>query len=159
MSPEKKKADCKHARKNFMDFYFGELSDTAKAEFSKHIEQCEDCALLYRSFSLSMNSITESRQKPAPFFYTRLQQRLATNTESKVPAPSIFTQIARPVLLAAMVVIGVFIGWGVSSLIDQKYTDGSSSLNESDPLISLVAEDYKLDAGQDEKMEIYYINE
>lgn len=106
------KMNCKHIKNNILFYIDNELSKEDIMAFDAHIEQCNECKLLFSSVSDIYSSKNKNHDfADDPYFYTRLQQKLENK---KILYPSLIKRVLQPasftVLLLMGVLFGVFIG-------------------------------------------------
>lgn len=105
--------NCKQIHKLLPDYIDQNLSDKRNVLVRTHIENCEECSMLYKRLQYSLNLLKPTSEiSDQPFYYTRLKQRMENETETKV---SIFQSIInkralQPLIYLSSLIIAVYIG-------------------------------------------------
>jgi len=101
---------CKEAHKQFLFLADDLLSETAHRELKQHIENCNDCELLYGKITSHYQLLAKDKiVSENPFFYSRLEKSIAKKSQTVSKFRKLQTVI-EPIILAAVIVLGLFIG-------------------------------------------------
>ncbi len=103
---------CKEAHKQFLFLAEGNINETKKSETEKHISECEACSTLYKNIQETFNVINDEKVSEInPFFFTRIEQRMKNKvTPKKVTFVPKLKKVIEPLMLAAVIAIGLFFG-------------------------------------------------
>lgn len=124
--------NCKMVKEKMIEFIDGELSDSEKAEFQVHLDECQDCKALYARFEAVYGVVAEPEEiYPSPSFYARLQERVEKYEDEKISLAEIwayFTGKSRTVFASAAVLAAIFAGYmlGTGTTIQNYATAGTT---------------------------------
>lgn len=105
--------NCKQIHKLLPEYMDQNLSKERSILVRKHVENCEDCAMLYNKLQQSLNFLKPTSEIPdQPFYYTRLKQRMENRMETNVSLvyQGIKNKILQPLIYLTSLVIAVYIG-------------------------------------------------
>lgn len=116
------KMNCKQIKNNILFYIDKELPKEDIQAFDAHIEQCNDCKLLFSNISDIYYSTNKDLDfADDPYFYTRLIQKLENK---KVLYPSLIKRVLQPASFTALLLMGILFGIFIGS---QYKSIGSSS--------------------------------
>ena len=103
---------CKEAHKQFLFLAEGNISGAEKSETEKHISECDACSALYKNIHETFNVIRDEKVSEInPFFFTRIEQRMKNKVApEKVTFVPKLKKVIEPLMLAAVIAIGLFFG-------------------------------------------------
>lgn len=103
---------CKLVHTRLLNFSEGTLPQGEMEQVKRHLDQCESCRQLYHQIQASWKMAGEERIPYQPFFYTRVRQRMANQSQ---PAGSRVRHLARTAVQPALffVVLGLGIAIGI----------------------------------------------
>ncbi len=131
--------DCKQVKNNLIFYHYGELSPQQSEEIKKHLQTCQSCAADYQKLSAVLDyAAAEARSEPNPYIWTRVKARLEQSGEY-TPVPA-WVRVLQPVLLVALVVVGLFLGIQLGNLYTRPDLSGDlamEQLENQDLFISL----------------------
>jgi hypothetical protein len=123
--------NCKETERLMTDYLKGTLTADKKYAVDSHLETCQMCSVLVRELSNSDLIIHEEKKiKSNPFLATRV---MASIDNLGIPSGnmpvSIWKKALQPVIIASLIIIGIFIGYKMGGL----YTSGNHQqpVNES----------------------------
>lgn len=108
------KMKCKEVHKLIAPFLNGSM-DVKKSElFHSHLLECRSCDQLVRELSATLSILDEQKKlSPDPFIYTRILQEIENRQSTSV----VFSirRILQPIIVAAILIIGIYIGIGLGN--------------------------------------------
>lgn len=115
---------CNQLHKSLNSYLNKSLGQDATHDFSLHLKECASCAQMVQEIEQTMSLLDKpKRLEVDPFMHTRIIAQLDSQNESKSVR---FAQIFQPIVLGAMIMVGVYLGIGLGS---QFYAE--DSLNKS----------------------------
>lgn len=115
---------CKEIHKSLNSYLNKSLGQDAEHNFRLHLKECASCAQMVQEIKQTMSLLDKpKRLEVDPFMHTRIIAQLDSQNESKSIR---FAQIFQPIVLSAMIMVGVYLGIGLGS---QFYAE--DSLNKS----------------------------
>lgn len=107
--------NCSFIRRNLFSYQEHKLSDKDNKEFEAHLILCTECSRIVSEFQ-SLTSVIDLRKiaEPNPFAGTRIIERLESELESsKEKREPVFIRMLQPLVVAALLVIAVMIGFSI----------------------------------------------
>lgn len=135
-----------------INFIEGEITGIEKEEFENHLKECVGCTELFKQVSKAYSAIDREKEiEPNPFFFTRLEQRIAGLEEQSKPHTlmPVFTRALRTLAATLVIAVGILAGVILGSrftnesvagdqdvISDQEFYAGSTYLDElqSEPI-------------------------
>lgn len=118
---------CKQIHKLLPDYIDQNLSEKRGYLVRSHIENCEECSLLYKQLQQSLKLLKPSSEiSEQPYYFTSLKQRMENRIEAKMSILSrnMSKKILQPIIYLSSLVIAVYIGIliGSNSSIPNQFT-------------------------------------
>lgn len=113
--------DCRKIRRKLSAYQDGELADSQRDQIEQHLKQCSTCSLALQQLNQLWNLMDSvDTIKSAPYFWTRLSQRLQERSEPKavwrpffVPVQNLSFSLLVICLLVLGFAIGMFLGHNI----------------------------------------------
>ncbi len=110
--------NCKEVKNNLIFYHYGELDKEQAQAIREHLAVCKTCARDYAKLSTVLNyAQAEAQTEPNPFIWTRIKAKLDKSAEYQ-PVPG-WAKALQPVLLVALVVVGLFLGIQLGKMYTQ----------------------------------------
>lgn len=98
--------NCRDVQKNLSAFQDGELTDSQKIVIQRHLETCQECALVFQEMENMWDTLSQADTiEKAPYFWTRLSQRI----EAQQNRDRIFDRLIAPLISLPKPIISTFI--------------------------------------------------
>ena len=119
--------NCKKLVKILPSYLEGKTGEEQNKLITDHLEICEECSLMYKQVSDSLELLSYKKDiDEQAFYYTRLKQKML-NKSNKEPILNsfLFKKILQPSIYLASLVIAVYIGIliGSGSTNDMQFTE------------------------------------
>lgn len=119
---------CKQIHKLLPDYIDQNLSDERSSVVHSHLENCEDCSMLYEKMQQSLSLLEpKSEISEQPFYYTRLKQRMENKLANKVSIlDQLFSKkLLQPLIYLSSLIIAVYVGIliGSNSSVPNQFTN------------------------------------
>jgi len=102
---------CNQVHIRMLDFSEGALSDGEMKQVKQHLDQCETCLQLYSQIQRSWEMVGEERIPYQPFFYTRVRQRMISQSRPGISRlKHLFRTAMQPALFFVVLGLGITIG-------------------------------------------------
>lgn len=106
--------DCRETRRKLSAYQDGELADSQRAQVEQHLKQCSACSMVFQQMN-QLWDIMENVEtiESAPYFWTRLAQRLHERSKPKVAWRPFFAPVQKvsfSLLVICLLVLGFAIG-------------------------------------------------
>jgi len=143
--------NCKELKENMFAFQEHTLSPERKQAFLIHLDECNECSLIFRQFQLALSTVDADKEaKPSPFAATHILQQIGSHIETR-PRYFLMAQnpwIIRPVVAAVSLAVGIFLG--INMALREPLPD--SGLDPGSPVIqSLKSEFFITDFIEEDK--------
>lgn len=119
---------CKTCIENFEKYLEGKLPEGTKKEFRAHLAECADCHKAFSTLLISEKYFKEEKQIVSnPFLSTRIMAKIEA-LEAKAKALErvpVYSRVLKPVLVAASIVIAVFLGITAGNLYQPLQSENS----------------------------------
>lgn len=106
--------NCGKVKNNLLYWVEGTLPEKKRLELEAHLAGCETCARLVQSFSSIWGSLDELEHlQPSPFFWNKLERKMAQASEKKFFWNSLLEKVDRaliPAMGMAILVLGIVTG-------------------------------------------------
>lgn len=151
--------DCKKVEHHLSDYYFQELSSENKEIIQQHLAACNNCQTLFNKFSAVMNSLPLGKEIHAPdFIETRIIAKLENEKQQTSPI-KVLQYFVRPVLVASLAVLGIWVGVEISNTYINTSADiNLTDANSNEQLSTQFANENYLSSTSDEIIEMYINN-
>jgi predicted anti-sigma-YlaC factor YlaD len=117
---------CRKVEKNLIHYLEKDLPNEKYLSIRDHLDSCDHCTKLLHEVQLTLQVITHEQVKETnPFFYTRLKQRIESETgNSFIPAKEkAWKRILYPALysvfIAFAILMGIYIGIGQTGKVPE----------------------------------------
>ncbi|MBN1348991.1 zf-HC2 domain-containing protein [candidate division KSB1 bacterium] len=129
--------NCKMIKKYAMQYLDGELAETLRTEICDHLTSCPDCAQKVEQLEVAWNQLTPSTQIQAPpYLGMKVLQRVNKPVQRKRLPGMIWSGIQRslvPGIAAAVLLIGLLVGFNFGKILYQSTTTVNYSLTQEQP--------------------------
>lgn len=150
--------ECKNFKNNILNFHYNESDSETHAEMQEHMAQCVDCSALYLNITKVLGSVDiVSEMQPDSFLYTRISAK-TDNQKSETIYFRLITRLAQPLFAVCFAIMGIFIGYKISSSLNENNLSNSQN-NNSQKVVSQLAGEYYLKSAEEEIIETYYLND
>lgn len=150
--------ECKNFKNNILNYHYYESDLKTLAEMHEHKANCADCSALYLKISRVLGSADIVKEiQPDSFFYTRLSAKINNQKPEKIYV-RMFAKLAQPLFAVCLVILGIFIGFKISSSLQDNNLTNSKTDN-SQIVVSQLANEYYLKTADEEIIETYYLND
>jgi predicted anti-sigma-YlaC factor YlaD len=125
---------CRKVRRKLSAFLDGEVREKEKEKIASHLKACSSCGEKARILSSVLTLLEKGREsiKPSPYFWNRLDHRIAQIERKKDAFAKLLERINRafiPATATAVLVIGLFIGIQLGEVV---YCGIAESLSRKD---------------------------
>lgn len=142
---------CKTVQRKMISYSELEFKDKEQEAFFEHISSCQSCNHLYEELQLTYQLIEKKEVLPEnPFLLTRIMQKIEERNSEKEAVIPVYQRILQPVLLSLLLLVGIFGGIQMGN---------SYEMVETESLSETQSTEYFFNDMQQEKMEIYLLNE
>ena len=120
------KMKCKEVHKLIGPFLNGSMDVKKSGLFRSHLSECRSCEKLVGELSATLSILDEQKRiLPDPFMHTRIWQEIENRQKTNV----LFSirRIVQPIMVAAILIIGIYIGIGL----------GNSYVSEAEEIASV----------------------
>jgi len=124
------KMKCKEVHKLITPFLNGSM-DVKKSElFHSHLTECSSCEKLVKELSATLSILDkQKRVLPDPFMHTRILQEIENRQNTSVLLSVM--RILQPIMVAAILVIGIYLGIGLGNSYVSKGEEIASADNRT----------------------------
>ncbi len=109
--------NCQQVQKRLSAFHDGELPAAMMTAIARHLKTCERCSQSLAELRAVWNILGQvDRIDRAPFFWTRLSQRLSASADGRARRKRSILPVAwRPqlIMVSMLLVVGLFLGFYV----------------------------------------------
>ncbi|MBU1013139.1 MAG: hypothetical protein KKG99_09030 [Bacteroidetes bacterium] len=108
------KMKCKKVHKLINPFLNGSMDVEKSGLFHSHLSECRSCEKLVREMSSTLSILDKQKRViPDPFMHTRILQEIENRQSTNV----LFNirRILQPIMVAAILIIGIYIGIGLGN--------------------------------------------
>jgi len=114
---------CRRVQRRLSAFLDGELSEKMAAQIAEHLSGCPHCQQEAESLSSVWEQLEEMHEiDPAPFFWTRLNARIAQAEERRFSLDKVGGMLNRllvPATAIAASVVGLWIGGALHDIYEE----------------------------------------
>jgi hypothetical protein len=123
---------CVFVRDNLFSYQEKQLSGEKTQKFEDHINTCKRCSELVLHFHAVSGSIDARRaDEPNPFIQTRTIQKIESELERGYnPYFSFRKRIFQPLMLSAIILTAVVIGFALGKQVDSEFSLNLSRQND-----------------------------
>lgn len=145
--------NCKEVYIKIIQYLEGDMDEKTRILFMSHLRNCSLCEHLLNEVDATFNLYNNRDMlKTDPFMFTRITQEIE-NRRSSNSLSSKYFHILRPMVVAAVLIIGIYLGIGLG----EQYVAEENNIAISD--IQLMENEFLFNDFSFESIESFLLNE